>query len=47
MAEMITISKELYDQLTRASEELNALHNAGVDNWEWYGDAISSLDEED
>jgi len=31
------------------SEELAALYAAGVDNWEWYGEAVSSLhrDEEE
>lgn len=41
-----------YNSLLEDSEELSALHSAGVDNWEGYGDAMKELhgdgdDEED
>ncbi len=34
--ELITISKQEYDELTKSSRMLNALFAAGVDNWEGY-----------
>ncbi|GAA1411832.1 hypothetical protein AUR04nite_00770 [Glutamicibacter uratoxydans] len=37
--ENITISRAEYDQLQRDSDWLRALEQAGVDNWEWYGEA--------
>lgn len=44
--ETVTISKELYEELIRDSKVLNALRAAGVDNWEWYDDALESLDDD-
>lgn len=38
---MVTISIEEYARLKEASETLDLLEAAGVDNWEWYGDALS------
>ena len=38
--EMVTISRKRYDQLIRATAELNALHNGGVDNWDWYHESL-------
>jgi hypothetical protein len=38
--EMITISKEEYDELVKDSDFLHALEQAGVDNWEGYSDAV-------
>lgn len=38
--ETITISKKLYDQLMDDSLFLNCLQNAGVDNWDWYDEAV-------
>jgi hypothetical protein len=32
--EMITISKEEYDELVEAASWLSTLEDAGVDNWE-------------
>jgi hypothetical protein len=34
------ITKEEYDRLLEDSRILNALRRHGVDNWEWYDDAI-------
>lgn len=46
--ETVTIPKSEYESLLRESRKLRALENAGVDNWEWYGDAMSELyDDED
>lgn len=42
----ITIPKARYDQLIQCERKLSALENAGVDNWEWYGDAMDSIGEE-
>jgi len=41
--ETITISKSQYDELVRDSKKLAALEAAGVDNWEYYGDALSTF----
>lgn len=45
MEETITISRKEYEELQQAFRKLNALERAGVDNWEWYGDAMETLDE--
>jgi hypothetical protein len=42
----VEISKLEYQELLRAEAELSLLHNSGVDNWEWYGEALEGLDEE-
>jgi len=39
----VSIPKAELDRLRRAAAKLAALEDAGVDNWEWYGDAMSSL----
>jgi len=36
--------KELSD-LENAQKKLTALENAGVDNWEWYSDAMESMNQ--
>lgn len=36
----ISISKDFYDSLIKDSEELQALHDGGVDNWEWYHESL-------
>lgn len=41
--EIVTISKERYDELIFSEKKLNALEGAGVDNWEGYGYAIEEL----
>ena len=43
----VFLSKKEYDSLIRALKKLSALENAGVDNWEWYGDVMATLEEED
>ncbi len=45
MNETITISKKEYDSLTRSSAFLEALREAGVDNWDGYSIALQSLEE--
>ena len=42
---MVTIPAEKYELLKKDSMILNALRNAGVDNWEWYDDALNDLRE--
>lgn len=39
----VTIPKEEYESLLEASLKLSCLENAGVDNWEWYGEALREL----
>jgi hypothetical protein len=43
----IQISKKEYFDLKVAQEILRRLEVGGVDNWEWYGESISSDSEED
>lgn len=43
LKDSITITLDEYNELLRESQILNALFANGVDNWEWYGDAIESL----
>jgi uncharacterized protein YlaN (UPF0358 family) len=44
--EMVTITKSEYQLLKADAAKLRALERAGVDNWEWYGDAMDSMDTE-
>lgn len=37
----IEIELSEYKKLLKSAVKLNALENAGVDNWDWYGDAIN------
>lgn len=43
----VTISMKEYKELTEASAILDALYAAGVDNWEWYGDALDAMEDKD
>jgi hypothetical protein len=45
--EMITITKKEYDRLKKRSLKLQALDNAGVDNWDGYSYAMELLDGEE
>jgi hypothetical protein len=45
MTDQVTISQEEYDDLRQDSLFLAALREAGVDNWEWYGEAINRFQE--
>ena len=42
--EIVHISRHEYTKLLRDHAELRALYEAGVDNWEGYGEAMKSLD---
>jgi hypothetical protein len=42
----VTITEDEYEELTKAAAKLNALERAGVDNWEWYYDALESMNED-
>ena len=46
MSDIIEISSERYKNLLHSEEILNRLYAAGVDNWEWYGDALNNNDDE-
>ena len=37
----VTISKEEYEKLLQGSRKLRALEKGGVDNWEWYDEALT------
>ncbi len=41
----VTISSEEYTELKQAQAILEALYAGGVDNWEWYEDAIASVED--
>lgn len=43
--EVLVSAKELRE-LQRDQEILHALYAAGVDNWEWYGDALEGIADE-
>jgi len=45
MSEMMTITKERYEELWNAETMLNALEEAGVDNWEGHCEAIDIYNE--
>lgn len=44
---MVTIQKSTYVDLVECKRKLDALECFGVDNWEGYGEAMRSLEEED
>jgi hypothetical protein len=46
-AETVTITKAEYHRLLDADRTLDALYAGGVDNWEWYGEALAALDEDE
>jgi len=46
MEEMITITKEQYFNFRVSEAKLNYLEDSGVDNWDWFGDALNPEDEE-
>ena len=41
MEEKVEIGKTEYENLRRDTIKLEALEEAGVDNWEWYGEAMT------
>ena len=43
----ITISMQEYIDLRRAYKKLTALEDGGVDNWEWYDEAMENYVEDD
>jgi hypothetical protein len=45
--EQVTITKERYEELLKFERVLAALEQAGVDNWEGYGEATQTLEDED
>jgi hypothetical protein len=43
----ITITLAEYQELVKASKELNVLHQMGVDNWDGYEEAIALLENDE
>ena len=43
---VITLSLNEYLELVEADQKLSALEAYGVDNWEWYDEAMKSLEED-
>lgn len=44
---MICITRELYEELQKDSAILYSLRRGGVENWEWYYESLSGLDEDE
>lgn len=44
---MITISMSRYEQLMASERKLEALEAGGVDNWEWYDEAMEAYQDEE
>lgn len=42
--EMITITQKEYNELSNRDLKLTCLENSGVDNWDWYGDAMEEYE---
>lgn len=42
---VVVISREEFDSLRQSSDFLACLENAGVDNWEWYYEAVAMYNE--
>ena len=45
MEERVEILKSEYERLVKADRILTALMAGGVDNWEFYDDAMSTIEE--
>ena len=45
--EALQLVKDTLVKLQRRSDTLSALEAGGVDNWEWYGESLSCLDEKE
>ena len=45
--EMVTVTKAYLKRLERDAKKVTFLENAGVGNWEWYGDALEKFWEEE
>lgn len=43
----VVLTDEELETLLKDQEKLYALMNFGVDNWDWYDDAMASLIKED
>jgi hypothetical protein len=46
-SDLIYITRKEYDDLCYSRRVLDALYAGGVDNWEWYGDSLSEIDDDD
>lgn len=44
---MKQLTEARYNELLKAEAILNALYAAGVDNWEWYGDALKDIEDDE
>ena len=44
---MIEITEERYKELMHSEKVLNALYAGGVDNWDWYDESLSELEDEE
>ena len=42
---MVVISKREYDELLNDSRFLQCLESSGVDNWQWYDEAVKEYNQ--
>jgi hypothetical protein len=42
---MVTITEEEYNRLKECERFLDCLRAAGVDNWEWFSEALKMMSE--
>ena len=45
--ETVQITMKELKRYQERDRKLSALENAGVDNWEWYGDAMTEFEDEE
>ena len=45
--ETVTIARKEYNELLSDQRFLECLRGAGVDNWEWYGEAIEAFNSDE
>jgi len=46
MSDIVEIPIQRYEDLLHSEKVLDCLQAAGVDNWEWYGDAMAQLNDD-
>ncbi|MGI4813198.1 MAG: hypothetical protein ACRYGG_07670 [Janthinobacterium lividum] len=45
--EEVQITKDRYKELLHSEKILDALYAGGVDNWEWYDESLSGVEDDD
>ena len=47
LQETVQITMKELKRYQERERKLSALENAGVDNWEWYGDAMAEFEDDE